>query len=136
MVSLLICKDILHFTQHCTLHAHTQHEMRHHVVRFLLETEQSYVQSLRTVIKVSRGSEIFYRALKSFVSASYNICKHKLSQPTHTHTGVHGAPSSPSSHCPRRTTPGQRHLPPNTRNLPAPREVSRTSGRPSGGLDS
>ncbi|CAI8041525.1 Rho guanine nucleotide exchange factor 17 [Geodia barretti] len=27
-------------------------EMRHHVVRFLLETEQSYVQSLRTIIKV------------------------------------------------------------------------------------
>ena len=26
--------------------------MRHHVVRFLLETEQSYVQSLRTIIKV------------------------------------------------------------------------------------
>ena len=30
-----------------------QKEMRHHVVRFLLETEQSYVQSLRTIIKVS-----------------------------------------------------------------------------------
>jgi hypothetical protein len=27
-------------------------EMRHHVVRFLLETEQSYVQSLSTIIKV------------------------------------------------------------------------------------
>jgi len=26
--------------------------MRHHVVRFLLETEQSYVQSLKTIIKV------------------------------------------------------------------------------------
>lgn len=33
-------------------------EMRHHVVRFLLETEQSYVQSLRTIIKV------YYEPLK------------------------------------------------------------------------
>ena len=30
--------------------------MRHHVVRFLLETEQSYVQSLKTIIKVSKWS--------------------------------------------------------------------------------
>ena len=29
-----------------------QKEMRRHVVRFLLETEQSYVQSLRTIIRV------------------------------------------------------------------------------------
>ena len=38
--------------RHTHIHTHTQHEMRHHVVRFLLETEQSYVQSLQSVIKV------------------------------------------------------------------------------------
>ena len=31
--------------------------MRHHIVRFLVETEQSYVHSLRTILKVSSCGE-------------------------------------------------------------------------------
>ena len=45
----------LHMAHFFANHActHTQREMRQHVVRFLLETEQSYVQSLRTIVKVN-----------------------------------------------------------------------------------
>ena len=50
-----------------------QKEMRHHVVRFLLETEQSYVQSLRTIIKV--------RVCASLLSPLLSLL--------HTHTCTH-----------------------------------------------
>lgn len=48
--ALCHCCSLLEET--CRVLLSLQREMRHHVVRFLLETEQSYVQSLRTIIKV------------------------------------------------------------------------------------
>ena len=47
---------VLTVTSSHTCSVFSQKEMRHHVVRFLLETEQSYVQSLKTIIKVSKLS--------------------------------------------------------------------------------
>ena len=35
-----------------------QKEMRQHVVRFLVETEQSYVESLKIILKVSSAVDV------------------------------------------------------------------------------
>ena len=79
-LSFFMLTHTLHSDTHT--HTHTQHEMRHHVVRFLLETEQSYVQSLQSVIKV-KAKSIFLALGTSlpFILTSSSPYKY-----THTHT--------------------------------------------------